>query len=64
MELRRPILSYRVGFLFLTPALLFVGVFLLLPFAWIFYLSFTNESLTGAGALNPQLVGLDNYTRH
>ncbi|MCA1554124.1 MAG: sugar ABC transporter permease [Chloroflexi bacterium] len=63
MDLRRPLLSNRAGFFFLLPALLFTAIFLILPFAWIFYLSFTNQSLTGAGALNPQIVGLDNYTR-
>ncbi len=60
---RRPILSPRTGLLFLLPALVFIVVFLIFPFLWIFYVSFTNETLTGAGALNPQIVGLDNYTR-
>ncbi len=63
MDLRRPLLSQRAGFYFLLPALLFITIFLILPFVWIFYLSFTNQSLTGVGALNPQVVGLDNYTR-
>lgn len=63
MDLHRPILSYRTGFFFLLPALFFIGLFLILPFVWIFFLSFTNQSLTGAGALNPQIVGLDNYAR-
>ncbi len=60
---RRPILSPRTGLLFVLPALVFIFVFLIFPFLWIFYVSFTNETLTGSGALNPQMVGLDNYTR-
>lgn len=63
MEQRRPILSVRTGMLFLVPVIVFILVFLIFPFVWIFYVSFTNQTLTGVGALNPQFVGLDNYTR-
>ena len=63
MERRRPILSRRAGLLFLAPALAFIAVFLVFPFLWIFYLSFTNQTLTGAASLHPQVVGLSNYTR-
>ncbi len=63
MEQRRPILSVRTGLTFLLPALVFLTVFLVFPFLWIFYVSFTNETLTGSGALNPQIVGTANYTR-
>jgi len=52
-----------VGLAFLTPALFFVAIFLILPFFWIFYLSFTNRTLTGITAANPEFVGLENYRR-
>jgi multiple sugar transport system permease protein len=61
MEQRQAILSARTGVLFLLPMLLFVAVFLLFPFIWVFILSFTNETLLGAHAANPQIVGLSNY---
>ncbi|MFW5696236.1 MAG: carbohydrate ABC transporter permease, partial [Phototrophicaceae bacterium] len=61
--MQRSLLSRPVSFLFVTPALLFVAVFLLYPFISIFYISFTNQTLTGATAVNPDFVGLDNYTR-
>lgn len=63
MEQRRPILSIQTGLLFLVPAIVFILIFLIFPFVWILLVSFTNETLTGAGALNPQYVGADNYTR-
>lgn len=47
----------------MAPALFFIFVFLIFPFGWIFYLSFTNQALTGPAALNPEFVGLDNYLR-
>lgn len=62
MEQKRPLISIRTGLLFLVPALVFVTIFLIFPFIWIILVSFTNETLTGAGALNPQNVGWDNYT--
>lgn len=52
-----------MGVLFLLPALFFIVVFLVFPFIWIFRISFTNESLTGPGALNPEWVGLRNYAQ-
>jgi multiple sugar transport system permease protein len=61
MEQRRPILSLKTGLFFLLPAFVFVLVFLIVPFLWIFIVSFTNQTLTGASALNPQFVGLKNY---
>ena len=61
MERKQSILSTRTGILFLLPALLFVGVFLIFPFVWIFYLSFTNQTLLGATAAHPGFIGLDNY---
>lgn len=63
MEQKRPLLSIQTGLVFLLPALFFISVFLIFPFIWIILVSFTNESLTGIGALNPQNVGWENYTR-
>jgi multiple sugar transport system permease protein len=50
-----------MGILFLLPALCFVVVFLIYPFFSIFMMSFTNQTLVGAAAANPQYVGLANY---
>ena len=61
MEQRRPILSLKTGFVFLIPAFFFVLLFLIVPFIWIIYISFTNQTLTGDTALNPQFVGWNNY---
>jgi len=63
MEPRRHILSTRSGVLFLLPALAFITVFLVFPFLWIFYLSFTNQALTGPNSVNPSFVGFSNYVR-
>ena len=63
MEKRPGVFSGRVGAAFLTPALIFVAIFLLLPFFWIFYLSFTNRTLTGITAAHPEFVGFSNYER-
>ncbi len=59
MEQKRPLLSIRTGLIFFMPALIFVTIFLIFPFIWIILVSFTNETLTGTGALNPQFVGLE-----
>lgn len=48
------------AWLFLTPALLLLGVFVLYPIAYLFYLSFTTGSFTRAGV---HWVGLRNYWR-
>ncbi len=63
MERKHAIFPARVGIIFLTPALLFVVVFLLYPFVRVFLLSFTNQTLLGTTAPNPEFVGLDNYQR-
>lgn len=63
MEQRPAILPWQSGALFLAPAVVFIAVFLLFPFLWIFYLGFTNQTLLGAHAANPQFVGLDNYLK-
>ncbi len=47
----------------MTPALLFIGIFLLFPFIWVLIISFTNTTLTGPSAANPSFVGLENYHR-
>ncbi len=59
--MQRSLLSRRVGLLFLLPAFLFVIVFLIYPFISIFLMSFTNQTLVGTAAANPQNVGLANY---
>lgn len=63
MEKRPGVFSGRVGIAFLTPAMFFVAIFLLLPFFWVFYLSFTNRTLTGVTAAHPEFVGFANYER-
>ncbi len=61
MNMQRSLLSRPVGLLFLLPAFLFVIVFLIYPFFSIFMMSFTNQTLVGTAAANPQNVGLANY---
>lgn len=46
--------------IFLAPALIILGIFLLWPIAYLFYLSFTTGSFTAAGI---KWVGFDNYLR-
>ncbi|MCT7950328.1 sugar ABC transporter permease [Ancylothrix sp. C2] len=48
------------AWIFLTPALLFLGVFIIWPIAYLFYLSFTTGSFTSAGI---RLIGIRNYQR-
>ncbi len=59
--MQKAVLSRKLSLLFLTPALVFVALFLVYPFFSIFQMSFTNRALVGANALNPQNVGLQNY---
>lgn len=59
--MQKTILSRNVSLLFMAPAMVFVAVFLLYPFVSIFLMSFTNQTLVGANAVNPQNVGLQNY---
>ncbi len=62
--MQRPsLLSRPLSFLFVSPATVFILLFLIYPFISIFLMSFTNETLVGANAVNPQYVGLDNYIR-
>lgn len=51
----------RAG-MFVAPALLLIGLFLIFPALWTVYLGMTDYRLTGVQAINPQFVGLDNYT--
>jgi multiple sugar transport system permease protein len=53
----------RLGILFMAPAFLVITVFMLGPALWALYISFTNMSLTGAGAATPQWVGLQNFVQ-
>ena len=48
------------AWIFLTPALIFLAVFLLYPIAYLFYLSFTAGSFTSSGI---EWIGLRNYWR-
>ena len=47
---------------FVIPAMGLIGVFMLFPALWALYLGLTNFRLTGSAALNPEFVGLDNFT--
>lgn len=53
----------RLGILLMAPAFLVIAVFMLGPALWAIYISFTNMSLTGAGAATPQWVGLQNFVQ-
>ena len=48
------------AWLFLTPALIFLGIFVFYPIAYLLYLSFTTGSFTQEGV---QWAGLQNYLR-
>ncbi|MBV9702401.1 MAG: sugar ABC transporter permease, partial [Methylobacteriaceae bacterium] len=48
-----------IGFLYLTPALLFVGAFVFYPLGQLVYLSLTSSSLLGGS----EFIGLRNYIR-
>ncbi len=48
---------------FVAPAVGLIGVFLLLPALWTLYLGITNLELTGVAAAQPEIVGVDNFTR-
>ncbi|GHO91979.1 amino acid ABC transporter permease [Reticulibacter mediterranei] len=53
----------RISLLFMAPAFIVIAIFMLGPAFWAFYISFTNMSLTGAGAATPQWVGLQNFVQ-
>lgn len=53
----------RILWLFLTPALLMIFVFTVIPSAWAIYVSFTDLALAGPKALDYTFVGLKNYIK-
>ena len=55
------LLSRRAGALFFSPAAALVGAFVIVPFFWVIFVSFTNKTLLGTTALHPEFVGLANY---
>ena len=55
------LLSTRAGALFLAPATALVGVFVIVPFFWVIFVSFTNRTLLARTAVDPHFVGLQNY---
>ncbi|WP_159602798.1 carbohydrate ABC transporter permease [Agromyces humi] len=50
----------RAG-IFVAPALIIIGLFLLFPAVWTIWLGSTDYRLTGLQAASPEFVGLDNY---
>lgn len=48
------------AWIFLTPALILLGLFIIWPIAYLFYLSFTTGSFTTSGI---KLIGIRNYQR-
>jgi multiple sugar transport system permease protein len=55
------LLSVRAGALFMLPATVLVGLFVIVPFFWVIFVSFTNRTLLGKTGANPDFVGLANY---
>jgi multiple sugar transport system permease protein len=53
----------RQMLLLLLPALIPLLALIIFPALYAFYLSLTNEALTGAAAANPRFVGAANYIR-
>lgn len=47
--------------LFVAPAMLLIGVFLLFPALWTLYIGGTDYELTGPSRVSPSFVGIDNY---
>lgn len=48
---------------FLAPSLVLLGLFVVGPVIWAVFVSFTNQRLTGIEALDPRVVGVENYAR-
>ena len=59
----RAVLGRPAAGAFVAPALLLIAGFLVFPALWTLYLGLTDYRLTGAAAVNPSFVGLDNYTQ-
>lgn len=55
------LLSTRAALVFALPAASLVGIFVIVPFFWVIFVSFTNRTLLGKTAVNPDFVGLANY---
>ncbi len=53
----------RTLWLFLTPALLMIFIFTVIPSVWAIYVSFTDLALAGPKALDYTFVGLKNYVK-
>ncbi|WP_269937532.1 carbohydrate ABC transporter permease [Arthrobacter sp. HY1533] len=51
----------RLLLLMLGPSALLIGVFVVAPVIYAFYLSLTNTTLLGFEARNPKFIGLDNF---
>lgn len=51
----------RMSFAFMAPAFLIIAVFMVGPALWSVYVSFTDMSLTGAGANAVSWVGFQNF---
>jgi ABC-type sugar transport systems, permease components len=51
----------RMSFVFMAPAFLIIAVFMVGPALWSVYVSFTDMSLTGAGANAVTWVGFQNF---
>ncbi|GGP76484.1 carbohydrate ABC transporter permease [Saccharothrix coeruleofusca] len=49
------------AFGFLAPALVLIGVFLVFPALWTLYIGITDYQLTGPAAVQPQVVGAENF---
>lgn len=47
---------------FLAPAIVLIGVFLIFPALWTFYIGTTNYELAGPNSVHPQSVGTGNVT--
>jgi multiple sugar transport system permease protein len=55
------LVSLRAGIAFLAPAVLVVGLFMVVPSVWVVAIAFTNEQLLGPHAINFSFVGLQNF---
>jgi len=53
----------RGAFLFLVPALVLIGIFVIFPVVWDVYISMTNASLVGPSARHYSFIGIQNYFR-
>jgi multiple sugar transport system permease protein len=45
----------------MAPATILVAIFVIAPFFWVIFVSFTNRTLLGRTAVSPEFVGLANY---